>query len=460
MILAPKVEDKSSIPPWFWVALLMIVAVVATLTPPFQVPDEYNHVARAEMLGRGQLFLNSNDGQPSGGMVDTALFEYMDRFRGVGAKQEVKLSTTQLAAAGLIRWSGIEARYAAPNLAYYFPAIYAPQAAGLWLGRQLNASVATSYGVARAIALSACVAILAQAFSLWKPPALTLVIVALPMSVFLLASAAIDGLANALTVLLLSLFWRLRSDGRSARRLHWWFFFASLMLVASSRPHALPLLALPLLLYRNRADRWVLGIGVAVAVCVVGWTVVTVKTTVYGSEGILAVDHLSKLLHYLRYPQTFFSVLQDTVSDTDRIRFYKNSFIGVLGWLDTWLTRPAYHRFGALLLIALVVTLMSSRGEWRIRLSILGLALGSSLLIFLALLVQWNPVGATVIEGVQGRYFILPALILGYAFAPLGQRPTSPWMHRTVMVLALVTLLMTATSTTSAMVVRYYTHVL
>lgn len=460
MTLAAPIEKASPTPRWFWVALLLIVTVVATLTPPFQVPDEYNHVARADMLSRGQLFLNSENGQPSGGMVDQALFHYMDRFRGVDAKKDVKLSATQLAAASLIDWSGVEARYAAPNLTYYFPAVYIPQAAGLWLGRQAEASVSTSYLLARAIALTAGVGLLALAFHLWKPSALTLVIVALPMSVFLLASAAIDGLANALTILLLSLFWRLRSDRTSASSLHWWIFFGSLTLVASCRPHALPLLALPALLYRERTDRWVLGAGAAVAVFVVAWTVVTVKTTVYGGAGFLADDHLGKLLHYMRHPQAVISALYNTVTDADRARFYKDSFIGVLGWLDTWLTRPAYHRFGAVLLIGLTLALLSSRGEWRVRLAMLGLALGSVILIFLALLVQWNPAGVAVIEGVQGRYFILPALMLGYAFAPGEQRPMSLWTHRTVMLLALLTLLMTATSTTMAMVMRYYTHAL
>lgn len=460
MILAPKVEDTLSIPPWFWVALLMIVAVVATLTPPFQVPDEYNHVARAEMLSRGQLLLNSKDGQPSGGMVDQALVDYMTRFHGVQFKKEVKLGTIQLAAASLISWSGIEARYAAPNVTYYFPAIYVPQAAGLWLGRQLDASVATSYMLARVFALMAGTAILALAFRFWKPSALTLVIVALPMSVFLLASAAIDGLANALAVLLLSLFWRLRNDDSSARKLHWRLFFVTLLLVASSKPHALPLLVLPILLYRDKRDRWILGIGATVAVFVVGWTIFTVKTTVYGGEGHLADDHLGKLLQYLRHPQTFLSTLYNTVADADRTRFYKDSFIGVLGWLDTWLTRPAYHRFGAALLVGLALALLSSRGEWRIRLALVGLALGSSLIIFLALLVQWNPAGATVIQGVQGRYFVLPALMVGYAFAPWAQGAEGLWMQRTVMLVALLTLLMTATSTTTAMVVRYYAHAL
>lgn len=435
----------------------MIITVVATLTPPFQAPDEYNHVARADMLSRGQLWLNSSNGLPSGGLVDKALFDYMDHFHGMDGRKEVKVSASQLTTASWIDWTGIEVRAAIPNLTYYFPAIYLPQAAGLWLGRQINLSVDMSYMLARASALTFSVAILALAFRLWKPSALTLVVVALPMSVFLFASAAIDGLANALTVLLLSTFWRLRSDGASANKYHWWIFFASLTVVASCRPHALPLLALPLLLYRQHANRQILVIGAAVTTFVVGWTVVTVKTTVYG-DGVLAANHLGKLLHYLQHPQTFFSALHSTLSDAERTRFYKDSFIGVLGWLDTSLARASYHRFGAVILVGFVLAMLSSRGEWRIRLALMGLALCSSLLIFLALLVQWNPSGATIIDGVQGRYFILPALMLGYAFAPGAQRPMGPRMHRAVMLMVLLTLLMTATSSTTALVARYYTH--
>jgi hypothetical protein len=42
-------------------------------------------------------------------------------------------------------------------------------------------------------------------------------------------------------------------------------------------------------------------------------------------------------------------------------------------------------------------------------------ALASCLLAFMLMLVTWSPFPADLIEGVQGRYFIAPALVLAYA---------------------------------------------
>lgn len=42
----------------------------------------------------------------------------------------------------------------------------------------------------------------------------------------------------------------------------------------------------------------------------------------------------------------------------------------------------------------------------------------SALLILLATLVSWSPHPARVIEGVQGRYFMGPALVCAFAWLP------------------------------------------
>ena len=47
-----------------------------------------------------------------------------------------------------------------------------------------------------------------------------------------------------------------------------------------------------------------------------------------------------------------------------------------------------------------------------------------------ALLVTWTPYPASTIEGIQGRYFIVPALAAAYALAPPQGTPKParwPW---------------------------------
>jgi hypothetical protein len=89
--------------------------------------------------------------------------------------------------------------------------------------------------------------------------------------------------------------------------------------------------------------------------------------------------------------------------------------------LPSW----AYPALGAAL--AAVALLAIARGTAvRSGLWLLGCALACVPLIFAAMLLTWTPVPALRIEGVQGRYFIAPALLAAVALAP-GGRPRAPW---------------------------------
>ncbi|MEG1454680.1 MAG: hypothetical protein RSC66_03800, partial [Comamonas sp.] len=48
--------------------------------------------------------------------------------------------------------------------------------------------------------------------------------------------------------------------------------------------------------------------------------------------------------------------------------------------------------------------------------SLFSTALLSILATFTALLISWTPHPATIVHGIQGRYFIVPFLLLAYAF--------------------------------------------
>lgn len=40
--------------PLYLLATLLVSLVLSAITPPFQAPDEYDHVKRAYMMGRGR----------------------------------------------------------------------------------------------------------------------------------------------------------------------------------------------------------------------------------------------------------------------------------------------------------------------------------------------------------------------------------------------------------------------
>ena len=75
------------------------------------------------------------------------------------------------------------------------------------------------------------------------------------------------------------------------------------------------------------------------------------------------------------------------------------------------------------------VSITTLRQDWHIRLLLASAALASVGLIFLALLVTWTPHPATLVQGVQGRYFVVPMLLLGYALQ--GTANVRPQWHNT-----------------------------
>ena len=111
------------------------------------------------------------------------------------------------------------------------------------------------------------------------------------------------------------------------------------------------------------------------------------------------------------------NVLVMTLSDEVQMRGYFSSFFGMLGWLDTPFVGKEYtYLFGLTVLIFLTtVAYRSLVCDKLIRVSLVTCAIGSLAIIFFAMLISWTPHPARVIEGVQGRYFLIPAIMLVYA---------------------------------------------
>jgi hypothetical protein len=160
---------------------------------------------------------------------------------------------------------------------------------------------------------------------------------------------------------------------------------------------------------------------------------------------------------YLVNPLIFFKVLIATLSDTDFFQFYRESFIGILGWLDARFNEVVYAYFyGLVLLIAFFsISFKNIRNRWSTSALLLICSYSSLLLIFFALLITWNTHPASIIQGVQGRYFLVPALLIAYAL----NYNSRVWFHPFNFIgLALVAVLFlfSTFSTTKLLLNRYY----
>jgi len=443
--------------PLFLVAMFMASLVFAAITPPFQAPDEFDHVKRAYMLGQGQILLRSVDGAPSGGEVDSGLVRYMEHFIPLKGVASRKLSSDEMLNAGSIRWEETSLFQSPVGTAYYFPLMYAPQAIGLSLGKAAGMSVGKSYRLARALELFTCFALLILAFRLYRPSAAVLALLALPMNLFLFGSAVLDPMATSVAFVGVAAFMRISVDRGATPTWVFAALCASVLLVCACRANMLPLLLLPFAAWWFTRDRRYLVAAVAITVFVLAWTLFTVKTAVYPSVG-RNVDHAARLFHLLSHPGELLSILFATWTSSSRMSFYAVSFIGVLGWLDTPFQLSFYQFIWAMVVTILVVSF--SLDGWRenrlARGTLLVACLGSLLMTFLALLVQWTDPASTTVDGVQGRYLMIPAICLFYTLTG-DSRPNAGIGFYVGHVLLAALLGVGAYSTAGILVQRYHT---
>ncbi len=441
---------------WLAVLLLAVCTGLSALIPPFQSPDEFDHVKRAYLLTRGQVLLDAPEGQSSGGQVDAGLIAYMDVFEPLPFKPDRKLSAAEAAESRALRWRGDRVFSTAPGTGYYFPLIYAPQAIGLAVGRVLDLSVDASYRLSRLLALLAAAGVVALAFSIHAPPPLATGLLLIPMTLFQLSSATIDGLSAALAMLALSCFMRIANDRAQADRRHLVLLAIAVALVVSSRIHGLPLLALLGAACFHARSRRSWFVAAAVTAFVLAWLAVAAGTTVTLGAG--PTEPRSRIAaHYLGKPLSFLKLVGATLESPVFARFYRDSFLGLLGWLDSGFAGRVYSRLQVLLGLLLVVSIVPA--DWRrtagARALLAASAGASVLMVFFALLVTWNAHPATLIKGVQGRYFLLPAMMLAHAVGS-GAASDRPKRARLGEVLLVVLLLFSSMETSSLLLDRYY----
>ncbi len=306
---------------------------------------------------------------------------------------------------------------------YYFPAIYLPQAIALAVGRGLDLTVAQSYQLTRLAVFAATAAMIAISITLIPPSFAVLGLVVMPMVVFQAVSATIDGLSIGLCMLAISCFLSLlRQALRPGGDWRFTVLCIAVFILAGSRAHALPMVLLPFVIAWQHKSRACFVAAIAVLFLTLAWTffaLVTVKDT----RILRDVSSGQVLRYYLLRPGRFLSLLGETLSE--KWRYYRDTFIGTLGYLDIYL--PAWYQnvaAGALSLLALFsfkrLNTVSGEGVGRAALAVSAIA--SCILVFLALLATWTPFPSRIIDGVQGRYFHIPALLLGYALSGVPEQ--------------------------------------
>jgi uncharacterized membrane protein len=270
----------------------------------------------------------------------------------------------------------------------------------------------------------------------------------LPMSLALTAALSQDGPMLACTALAAALV-RMQ-QARTDRRLLLCLVLL-LALVGAARPpyagFALLLLTLPIRL-RTR----LLCVSLVLA-CVVGWSALMAPHVVLAVFPDGAVNPRAQLLELVQSPFKLLTIAQLTWHA--HASEFATGFIGKLGWLDVDL--PQAYRSSAYVVLGLAALSCMARGRWKLPtpstcVATLGIVI-SVAGILMAQYLTWTLPGRLVIEGVQGRYFLPPAIMLAALLPARGiSRSWPSQLEWPVLAFPIITLPVTV----HAVVLRYY----
>ena len=444
--------------PVLFVLLVLPVGLWFALRVPIgQVPDEIAHIYRAaSLLDLQWIGHRVQVVQPPGNRVtieggvegDMALLN-IDAFPPWKPDRANKVMTPQIRQdLAQVDWSGKRSFIAVPNTASYMPLFYIPAALAFGAVHALGGTPYTAVLTGRVA--NAVVYALIGCTALWLAETggmLLFALLCLPMSVFLAASFNQDGLMIATVVLAVALLRRAGDrkpgesvyDAPSARRpagsgsmgqRAYWAGGILLAAVIAAKPPYLPLalvMLIPLRLNDVSLRTRIGGFLLVVAPAIV-WSALVLKFSSvpfwrpdyhpgplwFGDPGVTfhATDMAAQLSVLWHAPYRFVTLPAELLFTS--FRRLLSELIGVFGTLDVVLPRRLYSVWCLALLAAVGADVLTQptrplQRQPIDRLLVLVAIAGSVWLVCLVQYLTWTQVGASAIDGVQGRYLI-PAL--------------------------------------------------
>ena len=404
-----------------------IILTLIYILPPFQSPDEAAHFYRAVQLSQANIYpfpvYNTYRRSPgAGGLIDSSAVQVvesycrtpdwvcsqrerpsMDRLFRLSerAGKKVELVPTQFS-----------------NTVVYVPIAHIIPAVSIFVSRKLGLSALTELYCGRLANALFAVSIIFIALKILKgrqSAVLVFVIANLPMTVSLLPTLSADSSVISCSLLLFAITTRILDQSVFTWQL-WLVLLISVLFAATAKVAYLPLSVIPLscAIIACRSVRYKIGIAF-VSILALGLTFtwsVEIHSLVFPINLDIRVDPEKQLLFISHNLFSFIVIIVKSA-----IYQLPQSVSTLLGSRLSDLSVSTPHwliMLSGLLLI--ISTVRSGRsgvyGLWRLPIGLI--LLTCMLLPFVFLYIQNTPVGATSVEGYQGRYMlpILPFLAL------------------------------------------------
>lgn len=400
---------------FLWLGGVFGVVFVA-VTPPLQAPDEVRHLGRAFLLAEGQIAAERTlDGARVSLPRDLVTLEQR-LSPGLKYQPQRKQSAARIRRE-LSRPFRSDERILVTPPSLYSPLAYLPLAAAVGLGRMLDLAPLVWVYLGRLANLALWLGLLGLALRRAPGSRWLLALLALtPMSVFLAGSFSADATSNGLAFLFIACVLREReADGRLGQG-SGLALLALAIAVGLAKQTYWPLCGALLLVPGRRfsgprARAGWLGLawlGSALPVALWSWWVQGLEPPPVAA----GADPGAQLRLILGDPLAFAGVVAATLKGG--VSVWVASFIGILGYVDTWLPGWTYWTTAAALLGVALLGPGCAPFRALDRAILLGVGLACFAGTLLVAYLGWNVVGAPHVDGVQGRYFIpfTPLLLL------------------------------------------------
>ena len=451
--------------PYLFLVLSLVSALfLAWNLPPFQGADELAHFDRVNMITAGRLvgerFLQDK-AVVAGGPEEGALYAAAAPFDNLRFHPDTKVAAYEYAGAFGYLWGGATFDAEFGGSAIYPPFLYLPASLGAGLGKAMHRPVLQTLYMARVTQAVFCCLVGFLALLWARRSRLFLYgVLLLPMSAALYGSVTNDGPLIAVTALGCALICRAMSQARPLRPSELIGAAVCFALVGSTKlPYAL--FALVLLAVPAEKPRWRWIAAAAVLAASIAWTLwAAVAIQVAANPASPVANPHAQIAFLLAHPGSVATLAVHTL--VFYRQRYLETFVGVLGWLDTYLPGAYYALAWAMLALALAVAAPSRwpAGWRRVPWTVVLVFLASFGGVYAALYITWSGVGAPTVEGVQGRYFLPLACFAGLALEGSAAlipdtrvgRPLRLALTGTVLAFPLISLLIVE----RAVILRYY----
>ena len=408
----PEYSNFGYVATFFLIVICSFVVLVKTI-PSGQAPDELAHMYRAVSLAHGNIFVKEGDN------INEGLLEYYEKYSILPFHPERK--AWQIKNTEDITFSDQYKFTTFVTSAVYFPLSYLPQSIAIYIGEKYNLKVKKVVFLSRLLNFVAILSILAMVVKVWKLPLLTCLILLMPISLFQMSTVASDGVHFALTALIIALFLRLEREYSNVK---YNILLILIFTIVTHRMNMFFLLALPFwLAWKHEKHRpKLLVLGIILMSAVIAWLLFAIGLSARsGGKGMVEVA-----LYYLFNPVETIEIFYRTLTNIPLLVFYRDSFVGILGWLDYSVSSSIIYITHFIILFGMAFLLFKCRNLFSLSHPVpflLVLAVVGILSTFIFLLIQWTPFPCSgVIEGVQGRYFINVFIVISFAVSYIDNK--------------------------------------